>query len=338
MIRRLVASSVVCLIANSASAAGPLPPLTPAQTKKLEGIRAAFVPGSKEPNHEYEFMKEQCGFQLPIEIEPNTVVFDHYQEPDRTQVESTCAGLVDAVTYTCREGATGSDGVPLSDRPKEFVKAGVKRLLCRATGPGADFTVNEGDVRYTLTDGTLTLTYGPNPGNINEKGTRFLNDVLRLKPGGISLKGYLLKEQWQIVMRAKPGDGSSDYSTLRASIRDECGIDLSLELDDELAEKFSQQTRNSGLSGCDSALQTVYNFCGRSDTMKPAVKAAMQKKLKGVSCVYGEKAGAELKNGILIVRSNLVAAEGGAGISSAELEASIGQAFGVAPKPSHHRR
>jgi hypothetical protein len=211
-------------------------------------------------------------------------------------------------------------------------------LACRATGPGADFTVNEGDVRYSLADGTLTLTYGPSPGNIGEKGTRFLISTLRLKPGGISLKGYLLKENWQIVMRAKPGDGSSDYSTLRASIRDECGIDLTLELEDTLAERFSQQTRNSGLSGCDGALQTVYNFCGRDDTKVPEVGAGMKKKLKGLSCVYSEQAGVELKDGILIVRSNLTAAESGAGISDKELKADIGKAFGLAAKPARPPR
>src|SRR6185369_7224019 len=60
---------------------------------------------------------------------------------------------------------------------------------------------------------------------------------------------------------------------------------------------------HSPLSACNSGLQTVYNYCGRTtefnDYNSTTINPALKKSLKGISCTYSEANTIAFKNGVL---------------------------------------
>ena len=287
--------TLVCAATSSQASGDPsTPTLTTTQQARLTKIQSRFVPGMKNNSPSYGFGKlsEFCGANIPMEIHPSMVALEKPKEEDRSDIETWCQAFADSVTYTC---GYQPDADPVI---KEMVRNSVKKLSCRATSNAND--VGSQGVKYALENGTLVFTTIVNNGklgggNITEEGDKFLKVNVRRGVDGISIGGQVHKRY--IVEHLSPAK-----NTLVEGLKKECGVDLTVSVDDKLAEHFSKHTGHSAISTCNSAMQVVYTSCRTSsDTVgvSPVIKAAA-KKLKGISCVYSETESIAVKpNGIL---------------------------------------
>lgn len=266
--------------------------LTPEQQAKLEKLQAMFRPGGSVSSSGYglEKAKEFCGADIPLEVDPSMVLFDDPEKSaERSDVSSTCHAVAGAVVYTCGSDEKADPVV------KQLVRDHVKRIVCRTTKVASDvdpYTFQ----RWTLEQGTLTFTCiaGRSCGNITEQGELFLKANVK-SATGLSIAGHQLKQKLLASYTPETND-------VMRSLAEQCGItNLSVAIDDKLAEHFTQHTGHNPGSACDAGLQSVYNLCGRGDEFsslnKAAVKAATKKHLKGISCVYADTESIAIKPG-----------------------------------------
>lgn len=288
--------SCLLLLAPMAFADDDTPPLTPAQQAKLKKLQALFEPGGKVNSMTQGIDKSEalCGARIPLELHPSTVALEKLNG-DRTIIDTTCNDFAASVVFTCGTIPEQSDPVV-----KELIRTNIRRLVCRATknkqetdrGPGM---TNYG-VKFSLEDGTFTMTYvADGASNITDLGKRFLAENVR-SAEGLSIGGQQLKRKMlQLVSK----------SELRERIKEKCGLDLDVQLDDKLMEHYSHHPTHAPLGVCDSGLQVIYNNCASDgvsnlEITSPEVKRALLANLKGVSCVYSDDMTASVKpNGIL---------------------------------------
>lgn len=284
------------VIAGTVVQAAP-PELTDEQQARLKELQAKFAPGLESQGSGYGYGKiaEFCGADIPIVLDPSLVALetDKNRKGDRTEIAMTCHAFASAVTYTCGSDPNAEPEV------KELVRANVKRMVCRAT-TNASETNNHG-VKYALDNGTLTFTVLARDGrlsggNIMEQGQKFLSENARRGPDGISIGGLRHKQKMTT-------DLSLEKTTVRKSLRDECGLEFTVTIDDTLAEYYSHRLGHSAGSACEAGMQVIYNSCGRGDSPEissPIIKEATKKHLKGISCVLSDQESIAIRpNGIL---------------------------------------
>jgi hypothetical protein len=286
----------LCAATSSMASGDPAtPPLNAAQQAKLTKIQAQFVPGGKSNVSGYGFGKlsEFCGANIPMEIHPSMVALEKMKGDDRTDIDSTCQGFANSVVYLCGDRPDADPVV------KEMIRSSVKKMVCRATSSTSD--LNNHGLKYTLESGTLTLTVGAKDGaiggsSISEDGDKFLKANVRRGPDGLSIGGQQLK-------RKMIDDLSIGKSSLRKRLKDECAIDISVAIDDKLAEHYSKHLGDAPTAACDAGLQVAYNNCRSSadtEISSQAIKAGLKKNLKGISCVLSDNESIAIRpNGIL---------------------------------------
>lgn len=279
------------LVGSNAGAEDAAPPLTPEQQEKLSKIQAMFLPGGKVTSSGFGIDKalEFCGAAIALEVHPSTVAYDNPAKTwDRSNISTMCHGAAGAVVYMC--------GYNEEDDPviKEMIRTNVKRIVCKATRDAAE--VGAPGQKWALENGTLTFTYlATNASDPMQTGTPFLSKNVK-GPTGLSIGGQKLKRKaLESLSPAK--------NTLLQHLKEECGIEnLSVTVEDKLAEHYSYHLGHNPTSACDAGLQSIYNLCGRGDEFskeynKAAVKAAAQKHLKGISCVYADTESIAIKPG-----------------------------------------
>lgn len=267
------------------------PALTPEQKQKLDTLQAMFQPGGTTNSGGYglEKVEEFCGAAIPLDVDPSMVLYDDQDKTAaRSAISSTCHGVAGAVVYLC---GSEKDADPVV---KQMVRDNVKRIVCKTTKNPADVSKTNYQA-WSLEKGTLTFTClaDHSCGNLTENGMTFLRQNAR-SPTGLSIGGREMQQK--ILKQVGP------ENELHQRLADECGIvNLTVSVDEKLAEHFSHNTGHYGGGACDAGLQSVYNLCGRGDEFselnKKAVKAATKKKFKGISCVYSETESIAIKPG-----------------------------------------
>ena len=289
---RVLLGFSMCLLGLPGSEAlgDSVPALTPAQQEKLKTIQAMFAPGghtsSSGNSYGLEKVPEFCGATIPLTVDPSTVALE---QAKGTSIDSVCHEMASAVAYTCGDEANADPVI------KEMIRSNVKRLVCRATND-ADQVNNHG-VKYTLDNGTMTLTYTPKTAsNIQDDGQTFLQNNVR-GPTGLTIAGEMKKTE--MFSKWKKG-------TLYESLKKDCGISFETAIEEKLANHFAEpkNTGYYGLAMCDSGMQSIYNMCSRAGEFASynpaAVTAAVKKNLKTISCVYSDVESIAIRpNGVL---------------------------------------
>jgi hypothetical protein len=281
------------MLVGLSSHAGESPTLTAPQQEKLKKIQAMFVPGGPKPNtsggYGWDKLEEFCGQKIPMEIHPTTAAYEK-KKGDRTDIDSLCDSFAGTVAYTC---GYEKDADPVV---KEIIRKNVKRTVCKSTENAADFEANR-NMKFALENGTFTFTYlANNASDPGEAGMKFLRKNAFLTPNGLSIGGQQLK-------RKMFEDLSPRKATLHQRLKEQCGIEnLTVAIDDKLAEHYSYHLGYNANTACDAGLQSVYNLCGRGDEFSKeyntaAVRAAAQKYMKGISCVYSDTESIAIKPG-----------------------------------------
>ena len=268
------------------------PALTPAQQAKLARIQARFVPGAPNNSGGYGYGKlaEFCGGNIPLQIHPSMVALEEMKEDDRTAIDGTCQGFADSVVYLC---GYEKDADPVV---KEMIRTNVKRMVCKATSTASEVDTYTGQ-KFSLENGVLTYLVaakegGFHGGNVTDEGQKFLKANVR-SASGLSIGGQQLRKQ-MFENLSIPKD------TLRKGLKEECGIDLTVAIDEKLPEHFSAHLGHAPDAACESGMQVIYNSCREtrdSETSSTVIKSAAKKNLKGISCVYSDNESIAIRPG-----------------------------------------